>query len=56
MNRNVFSQIRGTALLDDSINLVSTVVTAFDRITIVVDCMSKVGDSLTKISDCMTLL
>jgi len=40
----------------NSINPVSTAVTAFGRITIVVDCMSTVGDSLTKISDCMTLL
>ncbi len=56
MNRNVFSQIRGPALWMNSITPVSTAVTAFGRITIVVDCMSKVGDSLTKISDCMTLL
>ena len=40
----------------NSISPVNTAVTVFGRITIVVDCMSKVGDSLTKISDCMTLL
>jgi len=40
----------------NSINPVSTAVTAFGRITIVVDRMSKVGDSRTKAFDRMTTL
>ena len=40
----------------NSINPLNTAVTAFSCITIVVDCMSKVGDSRTKVVDCMTTL